>query len=116
MRMVWPMHFQTLSTILNSKLKKTMERDVNQMVQLIKYHGYIVVPEWMPYKKMWEIVILPWDFANCKRRPGRAKRTGEFFNKTDCSCSNNRETKFAKKMKEVQNKLCDHFEKKKEKV
>ncbi|MFA7448768.1 MAG: hypothetical protein WCY77_10050 [Weeksellaceae bacterium] len=86
--------------------------DVNKMVKIIKDNGYIVVPEFISYAQKWEIVVIPWDFIRSKKRPGKIKRTGHFFNKNECSTQLGKETQFAKKMKEVQLKLVQHFTRK----
>jgi len=86
--------------------------DINARIKIIKDNGYAVFPEYVRYLNKWEIVIVPWNYIESRRRPGATKRTGYFFNHNDCVCSQHKETEFAKKMTEVQMKLVEHFTKK----
>lgn len=96
----------TNSMDLNSK-----RADVNYLVKVIKDHGYIVVPEFLHHAQKWEIVVIPWDFINSRKRHGVTKRTGYFFAKNECVSNPGRESRFEKAMKEVQLKLVEHFSK-----
>ena len=95
-------------TILMDLIFRTME--INEMAKIIIQKGYRVVTDRVGFSQKWEIIIEPWDHKLGKKRPGKIKRTGFFFNHNERTFSiNGKETEFAKKMKEVQLKLVNHF-------
>lgn len=84
--------------------------DASEIMLRMKNLGYRVVPELVPHKRKFEIVVEPWNWDLNKKRSGRTKRTGRFFGLRDCCASSNKESEFSEAMREVQLKLIAHFD------